>query len=196
MVISWPLHHLRYSSRFHIGYAYYVLQHCIVSLRSQTCSLNINTDITIAASPSALRKIFLDFPGCPEWNPFITSVQVSDPAAPHGTSFQILAWKWYTLRHLFVGWNYRWQVVLSAVNITSNLNCSGWVEENGETKNWRFIPVENLNGSFDFGHFVQAGVEERIQGNEGAESQGEGSCCWGWGVIHLYWKWSLEDRNV
>src|SRR5216117_2978760 len=54
---------------------------------------SINTDIIIAAPPATVRKIFLDFPSYPQWNPFITSVQVSDPTVPPGTPFKIIVWK-------------------------------------------------------------------------------------------------------
>ena len=54
---------------------------------------SINTSITIAASPSAVRRVFLDFAAYPQWNPFITSLKVPDPAAPPGTPIELYAWK-------------------------------------------------------------------------------------------------------
>jgi hypothetical protein len=50
----------------------------------------INTNITIAAPPSIVRQIILDFPSYPQWNPFITSATVSNPAAPPGTPIKIV----------------------------------------------------------------------------------------------------------
>jgi hypothetical protein len=62
----------------------------------------VRTNITIAASPSAVRRVFLDFAAYPQWNPFINSVTVSDPAVPPGTPFQLLAWKFIIDRSIVV----------------------------------------------------------------------------------------------
>jgi hypothetical protein len=58
-----------------------------------TTMLSISTNITIAAPPSAVRRVFLDFASYPQWNPFMTSVEIPDPAAPPGTPFELHAWK-------------------------------------------------------------------------------------------------------
>lgn len=50
----------------------------------------ILTDIIIAAPPSTVRGIILDFPSYPQWNPFITTATVSDPAAAPGTSIKVV----------------------------------------------------------------------------------------------------------
>jgi len=63
---------------------------------------SISTDITIAAPPSAVRRVFLDFASYPQWNPFMTSVQVPDPAVPPGTPFQLYAWKFFVDRSTVV----------------------------------------------------------------------------------------------
>src|SRR5213079_3729073 len=54
-----------------------------------TPTMPITTVITIAAPPSVVRETILDFAAYPQWNPFITFVQVSDPAAAPGTNIKV-----------------------------------------------------------------------------------------------------------
>ena len=120
---------------------------------------SINTDIIIAAPPSAVRKIFLDFAAYPEWNPFITSVKVSDPAAPPGTPFQIVAWGWYVDKSTIVEndsgtfswvgiiggkWLFRGQHYFKFESFGDEL------EENGETKKCKFLQSEDMTGALSF----------------------------------------------
>lgn len=64
--------------------------------------LSISTNIIIVAPPSAVRRVFLDFAAYPQWNPFITSVTVPDPAVPPGTPFELRAWKTFIDRSTVV----------------------------------------------------------------------------------------------
>lgn len=57
---------------------------------------SVTTNITIAAPPSIVRRIILDFPSYPQWNPFITSAQVSDPAAAPGSTIKVVISKFIT----------------------------------------------------------------------------------------------------
>ena len=117
---------------------------------------SINTHISIAAPPSTVRKVSLEFAAYPEWNPFITSVQVSDPLAPPGTPFQIVAWKWFVDKSTIVEndpgtfswvgiiggkWFFRGQHYFKFESLGDEF------EENGETKNCKFIQSENLSGT-------------------------------------------------
>ena len=52
---------------------------------------SINTSITIAAPPSAVRRGFLDFASYPEWNPFITSMESVAPTPAKGTKLKFVA---------------------------------------------------------------------------------------------------------
>jgi hypothetical protein len=51
---------------------------------------SINTSITISAPPSAVRKVFLDFPAYPEWNPFITFMESSTETPEKGTQLRFV----------------------------------------------------------------------------------------------------------
>src|SRR5277367_5129622 len=105
--------------------------------------LTISTDIVIAAPPSTVRKIFLDFASYPQWNPFITSVIVSDPAAPAGTPFKIIAFKFYVDKSTIVENNpqeFAWIGIILAKwffqgHHQFKFEPHGEVGENGETVN-------------------------------------------------------------
>ena len=134
----------------------------------------INTDITIAAPPSTVRKVFLDFSAYPEWNPFITSVQVSDPAAPPGTPFQVLAWKWYVDKSTIVEndpGTFSWVGVIGGKWFFRGQHYFKFEpfgdrhEGNGETKNCKFIQSENLSGALSllgifYGWVLKKGFKE------------------------------------
>ena len=146
---------------------------------------SINTHIIIDAPPSTVRKIFLDFAAYPEWNPFITSVKVSDPAAPPGTPFQILAFGWYVDKSTIVendSGTFSWVGVIGGKWFFRGQHYfkfepygDEFVEGGGETKKCKFIQSEDMMGAISFvsplyGWFMKIGFKKMNKALKRAEN--------------------------
>jgi hypothetical protein len=123
----------------------------------------INTEIIIDAPPSLVRKIFLDFSSYPQWNPFITSVQVSNPEAPPGTPFKIIAWKFYPDSSTIVENDpkeFAWVGVIISKGFFQGRHYFKFepygdeIGENGESLKCKFVQVEGLSGFFSIFSFI------------------------------------------
>jgi hypothetical protein len=114
---------------------------------------SINTNITISAPPSAVRKVFLDFPTYPEWNPFLTSMESSTETPERGTQLRVVGggqvfkpkvientperFSW--IGELFGSW------FLSGNHIFE-FEPFGEVGANGETEGCKLVHKENFSG--------------------------------------------------
>jgi hypothetical protein len=124
---------------------------------------SIRTNITIAAPPSTVRKVLLDFAAYPEWNPFITSVKVSDPAAPPGTPFQIVAFKFYVDKSTIVENNpeeFSWLGItigkwfFRGYHYFKFESFGDGEVENDPATNCKFIQTEDMSGFLSFFSFL------------------------------------------
>jgi hypothetical protein len=138
------------------------------------------TEIIIAAPPSEVRKVFLDFAAYPQWNPFITSVTVPDPAVPPGTPFQLYAFKLFVDRSTVVENDpatFAW--LGGAFGLSScmpffsgyhyfNFEPVGEVDAQGEAKACKFVQGERFGGilsifSFIYGPILRIGFVQMNQ---------------------------------
>ena len=136
---------------------------------------SITTNITIAAPPSAVRRVFLDFPAYPQWNPFITSLKVSDPAAPPGTPVELRAWKFIVDRSTVVQndpGTFAW--IGAAAGLARCMpffqgyhyfNFEPIGEAEGEPQQCNFVQAEEFSGilsifSFLYGPILKAGFKQ------------------------------------
>jgi hypothetical protein len=127
----------------------------------------VNTEIIIAAPPSLVRQIFLDFSAYPQWNPFITSVQVSNPEAPPGTPFKIIAWKFYPDSSTIVENNpkeFSWVGYIINKRFFKGHHYFKFepfgdeVGDNGETLKCKFVQGEGLSGFLSLFSFVNGPI--------------------------------------
>ena len=116
---------------------------------------DINTHIDIAAPPSLVRNILLDFAAYPQWNPFITSAQAANPAVPPGTPFQIVAWGWFVDKSTIVendSHKFAWTGIILRKWVFRGHHyfkfepCGDEVGEDGEKKNTRLVQGEQMSG--------------------------------------------------
>lgn len=135
---------------------------------------SISTSITIAAPPSAVRKVILDFGSYPQWNPFITSAYISDPAAPPGTAFKIVVWKFITDKTAIAendATAFSWAGSIISKKFfwdqhTLKFESFGEeVGENGEVVNCKLVQSEDFRGflsifSFIYGPFIKRGCNK------------------------------------
>jgi hypothetical protein len=147
---------------------------------------SITTNIAIAASPSIVRKVILDFPSYPAWNPFITSAQVSDPAAAPGTPIKLVIWKFITQKSTIVqnnGSEFSWVGIIfgkwffQADHRLEFASLGDALAENGETLNCKVVQSERLSGvlailSFIYGPLMKKGFEKM---NEALKVKAEAS---------------------
>lgn len=147
---------------------------------------SVNTEIVIAAPPSAVRQVFLDFASYPQWNPFITRVIVADPAAPPGSRFEIIAFKFYPdfsiimkndpgeftwTGHIIANWIFRGHHVFKFEPQGDE------VTESGEPANCKFIQLEEFGGFLKLFSFIYGPILRRgfIQMNEALKTRVETS---------------------
>jgi hypothetical protein len=113
----------------------------------------IHTTVNINAPPSVVRKIFFDFPSYSEWNPFITSLQCSEPSASPGSRLKVgtVAGKFESTILGNKPDTFNWVGMLGAEWIFRgrhqfNFEPLGDIGENGETKGCKFIQDEEFSG--------------------------------------------------
>lgn len=131
---------------------------------------SIRTNITIAAPPATVRKVFLDFAAYPQWNPFITSVQISDPAAPPGTPFQIVAFKFYVDKSTIVENNpeeFSWLGIIIGNGFFRGYHYFKFesfdegAAENGQTGKCRLVQNEDMSGFLSIFSFLWSWILKR-----------------------------------
>lgn len=115
--------------------------------------MSINTNITINAPPSVVRKIFFDFASYPDWNPFITSIESPIPCPPSGTHIKFVA-SGQTIEPIVkenTPERFSWMGKLIAEWIFKGQHYFefqpfGDIGENGETVGCKFIQREDFGG--------------------------------------------------
>ena len=135
---------------------------------------SISSNVTIATSPSTVRKVVLDFASYPQWNPLLTSVQLSDPAAPPGTPVKITVWKFIVYKVTIVendAATFSWGSVIINKKFFQNLHKFKFesfgdeVGENGEAVKCKFVQSEDFGGflsifSFIYGPILKNGFKK------------------------------------
>jgi hypothetical protein len=113
----------------------------------------IDTAITINAPPSLVRKVFLDFPRHPEWDPWFTTIESPVTSPPPGTRIK------FTIRNYTVEpvvsentpERFSWVGNLFADWIFGGEHCFdfeplGDMGENGETISCKLCQYETFRG--------------------------------------------------